>query len=103
MAALAITGVAIGIAALREPGPESDACAAASRLSGVWDHAVRARLARHFGETASWHAISRALDSYTGQWIPLQEGACRSGAELAQKCLDERLAALQDLLVRSAR
>ena len=45
-----------------------------------------------------WREISRALDSYAGQWTPLREGACRSGEKLAQKCLDDRFTALDRLV-----
>ena len=94
--ALAMVGSAMGIAVLRNRF-QSDSCNA-DRIARVWNEPARARFATQFGDTPAWREISRALDSYAGQWTPLREGACRSGTQLAQKCLDGRLAAFERLV-----
>jgi outer membrane protein assembly factor BamB len=95
--AVALAGAAITIGALltilaRDGG--GDSCSQAARLAGVWDAPTRERLATHFGHSPTWDAISRVVDTYTGQWVPLRESACRANDKPAQTCLDQRFVGL---------
>lgn len=103
LAATAVASGAIAIAALR-PSQTGPACGdAAARLAGVWDAATRGRLGGRFAaDRVGWSELRRTLEVYAGQWTAMADAACRSGSAPAQRCLDDRLVALQRLTGRLA-
>jgi outer membrane protein assembly factor BamB len=93
---VAMATVAVGAAAglLAPGGTVTDRCTHAGQLAGVWDAAARDRVAARLQHGATWDAIARLVDTYTGQWVPLRDAACRVDDARAATCLDDRFAAL---------
>ena len=64
-------------------GAQDECVPAPERLAGVWDDAVRARLAAKFNAADehafvanTWASLERSLDGLTGRWTTTYEGAC---------------------------
>jgi hypothetical protein len=96
-ASIAVAGAVVAIGTVIGLGArtgDAERCAHAPRLAGVWDAAVRERLGARLQHSATWDAIERVVDTYTAQWVPLRDAACRAEEAPVQTCLDDRFAAL---------
>ena len=121
IAAVAVAGIVVGSLAFAMRARAAAPCRGIdSRLAGVWDAGVKAKVKAAFAATnkpyaaTAFAALERELDRYTGEWLAASIDSCRATRvrreqtervlALRQSCLDQRLAhvrALTQLLVES--
>ena len=114
IAASAVVGAAAMIALARGETAAAPRCQnMASKLGGVWDGAVQARVQDAFRATGkpyaddTFHGVAARLDGYTSSWVAARTDACEAThvrgeqsealLDLRMACLDRRLGELRAL------